>query len=115
MRVKVVSPPRHRARLRHRRGRPLGVAEGQFAVSVIAGPPCAGDRSRQAAVRAPVTHQAALTSYGSKSRLGTQVAATLYTILETAKLHRIEPAKYLAAAVVAAGRGEVLLPWDWRP
>ena len=26
--------------------------------------------------------------YGSKSRLGTQVAATLYTVLETAKLHR---------------------------
>ena len=51
--------------------------------------------------------------YGSKSRLGTQVAATLYTILETAKLHRLDPARYLAAAVIAADRGETLLPWDF--
>jgi hypothetical protein len=41
------------------------------------------------------------------------VAATLYTILETAKLHGVDPAKYLAAAVIAADRGELLLPWDY--
>jgi transposase len=50
--------------------------------------------------------------YGSKSRRGTEVAATLYTMLETAKLHRVDPAKYLLEAVRAAARGEVLLPWE---
>jgi hypothetical protein len=49
--------------------------------------------------------------YGSKSRRGTQVAATFYTLLETAKLHRIDPAKYLLEAVRAAERREILLPW----
>ena len=28
-------------------------------------------------------------------------------------MHGIDPAKYLAAAVVAADRGELLLPWDY--
>jgi transposase len=51
--------------------------------------------------------------YGSKSRRGTQVAATLYTILETVKLQGIDPAKYLHAAVLAADRGETLLPWQF--
>ena len=51
--------------------------------------------------------------YGSKSRRGTQVAATLYTILETAKLHGINPGEYLHAAVLAADRGEALLPWQF--
>ena len=48
--------------------------------------------------------------YGSKSRSGTVVAATLYSILETAKLCGVEPAAYLAAAVRAADHGQVLLP-----
>lgn len=51
--------------------------------------------------------------HGSKSRLGTQVAATLYTILETANLHDIDPAADVHAAVIAADRGEVLLPWEF--
>jgi transposase len=51
--------------------------------------------------------------YGSKSRRGTEVAARLYSILETAKLHAIDPAAYLAAAVHAADRGETLLPWNF--
>ena len=34
--------------------------------------------------------------------------------IETAKLHDIDPATYLRAAVLAADRGEVLLPWDMR-
>jgi transposase len=51
--------------------------------------------------------------YGSKSRRGTQVAATFYTLLETAKLHRIHPAKYLLEAVRAAERRDILLPWDF--
>jgi transposase len=50
--------------------------------------------------------------YGSKSRNGTLVAATFYSLVETAKLHRVDPAAYLQAAVIAADRGEVLLPWN---
>jgi len=50
--------------------------------------------------------------YGSKSRRGTQVAATLYAILETVKLHAIDPAAYLLAAAIAGERGETLLPWE---
>jgi hypothetical protein len=37
------------------------------------------------------------------------------TDVETAKLHGVDPAAYMAAAVIAAGRGEVLLPWDFAP
>ena len=51
--------------------------------------------------------------YGSKSRRGTQVAATLYSILETAKLHGVNPAEYLYAAIVAADRGVALMPWEF--
>jgi transposase len=50
--------------------------------------------------------------YGSKSRSGTQVASIFYSLLETAKLHGVNPSAYLRAAILAADRGEVLLPWD---
>jgi transposase len=53
--------------------------------------------------------------YGSKSRRGTLVASRLYTILETAKLHAIDPAAYLVAAIRACDRGEILMPEDFRP
>ena len=69
------------------------------------------NNATERAIRGPVVGRK--NHYGSKSRLGTQVAATLYTILETAKLHRLDPAQYLAAAVIAADRGETLLPWDF--
>ena len=49
----------------------------------------------------------------ARSRRGTEVAATLYTVIETAKLHRIDPDRYLRAAVLAADRGDVLLPWQF--
>jgi hypothetical protein len=39
------------------------------------------------------------------------VAAILYTLVETAKLHRVDPTKYLTEAVRAADRGDVLFPW----
>ena len=48
--------------------------------------------------------------YGSKSRRGTEAAAILYSLIETAKLNGVEPADYLQAACVAARHGEVLLP-----
>lgn len=50
--------------------------------------------------------------YGSKSRSGTQVASTFYSLLETAKLHGVDPRAYLRAAIVAADHGHVLLPWE---
>lgn len=48
--------------------------------------------------------------FGSKSRLGTEVAAILYSIVETAKVCGVDPAKYLNTAVASARRGTVLLP-----
>jgi transposase len=50
--------------------------------------------------------------YGSRSRSGTLVAATLYTLIETAKLLHVNPTKYLLEAVRATDRGEVLFPWQ---
>lgn len=50
--------------------------------------------------------------YGSKSKRGTEVAATFYSLLETAKLHAVDPARYLREALRAADRGEALLPWQ---
>jgi len=38
------------------------------------------------------------------------VAATFYTLLETAKLQGVDPAVYLRDAALADARGEVLLP-----
>ena len=48
--------------------------------------------------------------FGSKSHRGTEAAAILYSLVETAKVRGVDPAQYLADAVVAARRGEVLLP-----
>lgn len=69
------------------------------------------NNATERAIRGPVVGRK--NHYGSKSRRGTQVAATVYSILETAKLHGIDPAGYLLAAVRAADRGEVLLPWHY--
>ena len=48
--------------------------------------------------------------FGSKSRRGTLVASVLYSLIESAKVCGVDPAKYIAAAVAAARRGTVLLP-----
>src|SRR5690606_37585980 len=50
--------------------------------------------------------------YGSKSRRGTEVAAILYSLIETAKLHAVNPAHYLTEAVRAASVGETIMPWQ---
>jgi transposase len=71
------------------------------------------NNATERAIRGPVVGRK--NHYGSKSRRGTEVAATFYSILETAKLHRVDPCGYLAAAVEAAGRGQALLPWQWQP
>jgi transposase len=52
--------------------------------------------------------------YGSKSRRGTEAAAILYSLIETAKLNGVEPAAYLHAACAAARRDQVLLPEHMR-
>lgn len=44
--------------------------------------------------------------YGSRSRRGTEVAAVLYTLIETAKLANVDSRKYLAATVRRALRDE---------
>ena len=50
--------------------------------------------------------------YGSKSERGTEIAAIFYTLLETAKLQGIDPARYLREAAIADARGAVLLPHE---
>ena len=51
--------------------------------------------------------------FGSKSVRGTEVAATFYSLIETAKLCGVDPARYLRAAAIANDRGEALLPADF--
>lgn len=54
--------------------------------------------------------------YGSKSLRGTEVAAVMYTIFESAKLCGVDPVAYMTAAVQVAltKAGEVLLPDDFK-
>jgi hypothetical protein len=52
------------------------------------------------------------TGGNTDARRGTEVAAIFNTLLETAKLVGVDPAKYLREAVLADARGEVLLPGD---
>jgi transposase len=66
------------------------------------------NNATERAIRGPVVGRK--NHYGSKSRRGTEVAAIFYSLVETAKLHQLDPAKYLMEAVRAADRGEVLFP-----
>ncbi len=51
--------------------------------------------------------------YGSKSRRGTEVAALVYSLVESAKLAGVEPHASLRVAAVAALSGErVPLPHE---
>lgn len=69
------------------------------------------NNATERAIRGPVVGRK--NHYGSKSRRGIEVAATLYTVLETLKLHGKDPAAYQHAAILAADRGSVLLPWQF--
>lgn len=52
--------------------------------------------------------------YGSRSKRGTEVAALFYSLIETAKLHDINPADYIhTATIFAIEFGEALLPWEY--
>lgn len=68
------------------------------------------NNATERAIRGPVVGRK--NHYGSKSRRGTEVAATVYSLLETAKLQGIDAAAYLREAALADTRGEVLLPGD---
>ena len=67
------------------------------------------NNATERSIRGPVVGRK--NHYGSRSRSGTEVASRLYSILETCKLHDVDPAAYLHAAVIAADRGELVLPW----
>jgi transposase len=69
------------------------------------------NNATERAIRGPVVGRK--NHYGSKSRRGTEVAAIFYTLLETAKLVGVDPAKYLRAAVLADARDAVLMPSDF--
>jgi transposase len=66
------------------------------------------------AIRGPVVGRKNF--YGSRSRRGTEVAATFYTIFETAKALQLDPAEYLRAVVLnaLASPGSVTLPADFQ-
>jgi transposase len=65
------------------------------------------------ALRGPVVGRK--NHYGSRSLRGLEVAAILYTLLETAKLAGVDPKVYLRRAVAAGRRGErVPLPHELR-
>jgi hypothetical protein len=67
------------------------------------------DRHPGVAERSPRNH------FGSKSKRDTEVAAIFYSLLETAKLHGVNPARYLLEAARAERMGETLMPWDLTP
>jgi transposase len=69
------------------------------------------NNATERAIRGPVVGRK--NHYGSKSRRGTEVAATFYTLIETAKLQGIDPAKYVREAALADARGDVLVPADF--
>lgn len=58
-------------------------------------------------IRGPVVGRKS--NYGSESHRGTK-GASIFTLLETAKLNGVSPAQHLAEAIRAAKRGEVILP-----
>jgi transposase len=69
------------------------------------------NNATERALRGPVVGRK--NHYGSKSRRGTEAAAVLYTLIETAKVVGVDPARYLTEAATAAKRfGQVLLPAD---
>ena len=64
------------------------------------------NNATERALRGPV--QGRKNHYGSRSSRGTEVAALLYTIVESAMLNGLDPRAYLRAATVAALTGETV-------
>lgn len=71
------------------------------------------NNAAERAMRGPVIGRK--NHYGSKSRRGTEVAAILYSLVESAKLNAIPAESYLEAAAEAGVRGErIPLPHELR-
>ncbi len=70
------------------------------------------NNAAERALRGPVLGRK--NHYGSRSQRGTEVAAILYSLCETAKIHGIDPRAYLLTAVKAAIHepGTVTMPED---
>lgn len=69
------------------------------------------NNATERALRGPVVGRK--NHYGSRSRRGTEVAAVIYSLVESAKLCGLEPKAYLRAAVHAALQGnQVPLPHE---
>ncbi len=64
------------------------------------------------ALRGPVVGRR--NHFGSKSRRGTYAASIIYSLVESAKLNDVDPARYLRAVVLAAqdDPSAVVMPWD---
>jgi transposase len=69
------------------------------------------NNATERALRGPVVGRK--NHFGSRSRRGTEAAAILYSLVESAKLAGVDPDAYLQAAIVAAlGDGQVPLPHE---
>ncbi len=69
------------------------------------------NNATERALRGPVVGRK--NHYGSRSRRGTEVAALLYSLLESAKLCGLEPKSYLRSAVAAAlAQEQIPLPHE---
>lgn len=69
------------------------------------------NNATERAIRGPVIGRK--NHYGSRSKRGTEVAAVIYSLVESAKLCELEPRAYLRTAVHAALKGEpVPLPHE---
>jgi len=70
------------------------------------------NNAAERALRGPVLGRK--NHYGSRSQRGTLVAAILYSLCETAKLHGLDPRTYLIVATKAAikTRGAITMPED---
>jgi transposase len=69
------------------------------------------NNATERAIRGPVIGRK--NHYGSRSKRGTEVAAVIYSLVESAKLCGLDPRAYLRAAVHAALKGEqVPLPHE---
>jgi transposase len=64
------------------------------------------NNAAERALRGPVVGRK--NHFGSRSRRGTEAAAILYSLVESAKLAGVDPAAYLRQAVVAALRSELV-------
>lgn len=70
------------------------------------------NNATERALRGPVVGRR--NHFGSKSRRGTEAAAVLCSLAETAKLHRVAPRRYFEEALRRARvePGAVVLPWE---